>query len=66
MTTIGRRRFSGLAITGAATALSTPLVARHARGDTPVHHLKMTMADVSTHPIYSMLNDFAADRKSVV
>jgi tripartite ATP-independent transporter DctP family solute receptor len=61
MTTIGRRRFGGLAIAGGAATLSTPLVARHARGDTPVHHLKMTMADVSTHPIYGMLNDFAAD-----
>jgi tripartite ATP-independent transporter DctP family solute receptor len=61
MTTIGRRRFGGLAMAGGAAALSTPLVARHARGDTPVHHLKMTMADVSTHPIYGMLNDFAAD-----
>jgi tripartite ATP-independent transporter DctP family solute receptor len=63
MTTIGRRRFGGLAMAGGAAALSTPLVARHARGDVPVHHLKMTMADVSTHPIYGMLNDFAADVK---
>jgi tripartite ATP-independent transporter DctP family solute receptor len=48
---------------GGAAALSTPLVARHALGDVPVHHLKMTMADVSTHPIYGMLNTFAADVK---
>lgn len=61
MTTMGRRRFGGLAMAGGAAALSAPLVARHALGDTPVHHLKMTMADVSTHPIYNMLNDFAAD-----
>jgi tripartite ATP-independent transporter DctP family solute receptor len=61
MTTIGRRRFGGLALAGGAAALSAPLVARHALSDTPVHHLKMTMADVSTHPIYDMLNTFAAD-----
>jgi tripartite ATP-independent transporter DctP family solute receptor len=46
---------------GGAAALSAPLVARHARGDAPAHHLKMTMADVSTHPIYGMLTQFAAD-----
>lgn len=63
MTTIGRRRFGGLAMAGGAAALSTPLVARHALGDVPVHHLKMTMADVSSHPIYGMLNTFAADVK---
>lgn len=61
MTTIGRRRFGGLVMAGGAAALSAPLVARHALGDAPVHHLKMTMADVSTHPIYGMLNTFAAD-----
>lgn len=61
MTTIGRRRFSGLAMAGGAAALSAPLVARHARGDAPVHHMKLTMADVSSHPIYGMLNNFAAD-----
>jgi TRAP-type transport system periplasmic protein len=61
MTTIGRRRFGGLATAAGATALASPFVARHARGDAPVHHLKMTMADVSSHPIYGMLNDFSAD-----
>src|SRR6202035_4646685 len=61
MTTMGRRRFGGLAIAGGAAALSAPLVARHALGDAPAHHLKATMADVSSHPIYGMLNDFAAD-----
>jgi tripartite ATP-independent transporter DctP family solute receptor len=61
MTTIGRRRFGGLAMAGGAAALSAPLVARHALGDVPVHHLKMTMADVSTHPIFGMLNTFSAD-----
>jgi tripartite ATP-independent transporter DctP family solute receptor len=61
MTTIGRRHLGGLALAGGAAVLSTPFVARHARGDAPVHHLKMTMADVSSHPIYGMLNDFSAD-----
>ena len=61
MTTIGRRRLGGLAMAGGAAALSAPLVARHALGQAPVHHLKMTMADVSTHPIYGMLNNFSAD-----
>jgi tripartite ATP-independent transporter DctP family solute receptor len=37
------------------------VVLRHARGDTPAFRLKMTMADVATHPIYNTLNDFAAD-----
>ena len=63
MTTIGRRRLGGLAMAGGAAALSAPLVARHALGEAAVHHLKMTMADVSSHPIYGMLNDFAADVK---
>jgi tripartite ATP-independent transporter DctP family solute receptor len=58
---MGRRRFGGLAVAGGAVALSAPLVIRHALGDVPVHHLKMTMADVSSHPIYAMLNDFSAD-----
>ena len=61
MTTIGRRRFGELAMAGGVGALSAPFVARHAQGDVPVHHLKMTMADVSSHPIYGMLNDFSAD-----
>lgn len=61
MMRIGRRRFGGLAVAGSAAVLSAPLVARHARADAPVHRLKMTMADVSSHPIYGMLNDFAAD-----
>jgi tripartite ATP-independent transporter DctP family solute receptor len=61
MTTIGRRRFGGLTMAGGAAVLSAPFVARHARGDAPAHHLKMTMADVSSHPIYGMLNDFSAD-----
>jgi tripartite ATP-independent transporter DctP family solute receptor len=61
MTTIGRRRLGGLAMAGGATALASPFVVRHARGDAPVHHLKMTMSDVSSHPIYGMLNDFSAD-----
>ena len=61
MRTVGRRRFGGLAIAGGAAALSTPLVARRARGDAPKHHLKMTMADVSSHPVYGMLTDFTAD-----
>lgn len=61
MRTIGRRRFGGLAMAGGAAALSMPLVVRHARGDAPTHHLRMTMADVSSHPIYGMLNDFSAD-----
>jgi len=61
MPMIGRRRLGGLFIAGGAAALSAPLVARHARGEAPAHHLKMTMADVSTHPIYGMLNQFAAD-----
>jgi tripartite ATP-independent transporter DctP family solute receptor len=61
MRTIGRRRFGGLAIAGGAAALSTPLVARHARGDAPAHRLRMTMADVSSHPVYGMLTDFTAD-----
>jgi len=58
---IGRRRLGGLVMAGGAAALSAPLVARHARGDAPAHHLKMTMADVSTHPIYGMLTQFAVD-----
>jgi TRAP-type transport system periplasmic protein len=58
---ISRRRLGGLAVAGGAATLSAPFVARHARGDAPVHHLKMTMADVSSHPIYGMLNDFSAD-----
>ncbi|WP_428539115.1 TRAP transporter substrate-binding protein [Rhodopila sp.] len=61
MTTIGRRRLGGFAMAGGAAAIAAPLVARHALGEAPVHHLKMTMADVSSHPIYGMLNDFAAD-----
>jgi tripartite ATP-independent transporter DctP family solute receptor len=48
-------------LAGGAGALATPLVGRYARGEAPVHHLKMTMADVSTHPIYGMLQAFAAD-----
>jgi tripartite ATP-independent transporter DctP family solute receptor len=61
MRMIGRRRLGSLAMAGGAAVLSAPLVARHARGDAPAHRLKMTMADVSTHPIYGMLNTFAAD-----
>jgi tripartite ATP-independent transporter DctP family solute receptor len=57
MPNIARR----LMLAGGAAALSAPLVARYARGDAPAHHLKCTMADVSTHPIFGMLNDFAAD-----
>jgi tripartite ATP-independent transporter DctP family solute receptor len=61
MPIIGRRRLGGLIMAGGAVALSAPLVARHARGDAPAHHLKMTMADVSSHPIYGMLNQLSAD-----
>ncbi|HET6306517.1 MAG TPA: hypothetical protein VFG12_04990, partial [Rhodopila sp.] len=61
MTTITRRRLGGVAITGTAAALATPFLPRHARGDAPAHRLKATMADVSSHPIYGMLTDFAAD-----
>lgn len=61
MPMIGRRRLGGMALAGGAAVLSAPLVARHARGDAPAHRLKMTMADVSTHPIYGMLNEFSAD-----
>ena len=41
--------------------MSSPVVLRYARGDTPAFKMKMTMADVAAHPIYGMLNDFAAD-----
>jgi tripartite ATP-independent transporter DctP family solute receptor len=61
MTTIRRRQLGGLALAGGVAALSAPFVARQARGDAPAHHLKMTMADVSSHPIYGMLTDFSAD-----
>jgi len=61
MPMIGRRRLGGMVMASGAAALSAPLVARHACGDAPAHRLKMTMADVSTHPIYAMLNQFAAD-----
>jgi TRAP-type transport system periplasmic protein len=57
MTAIGRRQFGTLT----AGVLAAPLVARYAMGDAPAHRLKMTMADVSSHPIYGMLNDFSAD-----
>lgn len=57
MPVVGRRHLAGLGL----AALSTPLVARHARGDAPAHRLKMTMSDVSSHPIYGMLKGFAAD-----
>jgi len=61
MTIIARRQFGRLAAAGGAAALAAPWPARYAWGDAPAHHLKMTMADVSSHPIYGMLKDFAAD-----
>jgi tripartite ATP-independent transporter DctP family solute receptor len=61
MTMFGRRRLGKLAMASGTASLTAPFVARQALGDAPVHHLKCTMADVSTHPIYGMLNDFAAD-----
>ena len=62
MGTFGRRDFVRVALAGTAGGLAAPLVARHALG-APVHHLKMTMADVSTHPLYALLVQFAADVK---
>lgn len=44
-----------------AATLASPLVARHALGDTPAFRLKATMADVSSHPIYGMLKGMADD-----
>jgi TRAP-type transport system periplasmic protein len=46
---------------GAGGALATPFVLRRALGDAPVHVLKMTMADARTHPVYPVMNQFAAD-----
>lgn len=57
MPALGRRHLAALGL----AAVSTPLIARYARGDAPAHRLKMTMADVSSHPIFGMLNNFAAD-----
>jgi TRAP-type transport system periplasmic protein len=61
MIKLARRRLGGLAMASGASALATPFLPRHARGDAPAHRLKATMADVSSHPIYGMLTDFAAD-----
>jgi tripartite ATP-independent transporter DctP family solute receptor len=61
MLVTNRRQLVRMGLAAAGGGLATPLVLRHARGDAPAHQLKMTMADVSTHPIYGMLNDFAAD-----
>jgi TRAP-type C4-dicarboxylate transport system substrate-binding protein len=61
MIMFGRWRLGELAMAGGAASLSAPFVARRALGDAPIHHLKCTMSDVSTHPIFGMLNDFAAD-----
>jgi tripartite ATP-independent transporter DctP family solute receptor len=44
-----------------AVTLGSPLVARYALGDAPAFRLKATMADVSSHPIYGMLNGWADD-----
>ncbi|HET6605722.1 MAG TPA: TRAP transporter substrate-binding protein [Rhodopila sp.] len=44
-----------------AVTLASPLVARHALGDAPAYRLKAAMADVSSHPIYGMLNGWADD-----
>jgi tripartite ATP-independent transporter DctP family solute receptor len=48
-------------IAATAATLGSPLVARYARGDAPAFRLKATMADVSSHPIYGMLNTWADD-----
>jgi TRAP-type transport system periplasmic protein len=48
-------------LTATAVTLGSPLVARYARGDAPAFRLKATMADVSSHPIYGMLNGWADD-----
>jgi TRAP-type transport system periplasmic protein len=58
---ITRRNFVRTAAAGAGGALAVPFVLRGARGDVPAHVLKMTMADVRTHPVYPVLNQFAAD-----
>ena len=44
-----------------AATMTSPFVVRHALGDTPAFRLKATMADVASHPIYGMLNAWAAD-----
>lgn len=44
-----------------AATMGSPLVLRHARGDAPAYRLKATMADLSSHPIYGMLNTWAGD-----
>jgi TRAP-type transport system periplasmic protein len=46
---------------GAGGTLAAPFVLRRAFGDAPAHVLKMTMADVRTHPVYPVLTQFAAD-----
>jgi tripartite ATP-independent transporter DctP family solute receptor len=61
MPVTGRRRFIGMALGGAAGGIASPFVLRSALGATPSVHLKMTMADVSTHPLYPLLQQFAAD-----
>ena len=60
MPVTGRRDFVRLGLAGAGVGLAAPLVARHALG-APQFHLKMTMADVTTNPIYALLVGFADD-----
>jgi tripartite ATP-independent transporter DctP family solute receptor len=56
-----RRHFIRAATVSAGGILAAPFVLRRALGDVPAHVLKMTMADVRTHPIYPVLNQFAAE-----
>jgi tripartite ATP-independent transporter DctP family solute receptor len=61
MLMIGRRRLGKMVLAGGAATVASPIVLRHARGAAPAHRLKLTMGDVSSHPVYGVLNDFAAD-----
>jgi tripartite ATP-independent transporter DctP family solute receptor len=61
MMVTGRRQLVRMGFAAVGGGLAAPVVLRHALGAAPAYNLKMTMADVSTHPIYPMLNQFAAD-----
>ncbi len=61
MLVAGRRQLLRTALAGTGGVLAAPVVARHALGAGPAFKLKLTMADVSTHPLYGLLNQFAGD-----
>jgi tripartite ATP-independent transporter DctP family solute receptor len=58
---IGRRKLLSAVPASMAAALAAPWIARPGWAATPRHTLKLTFADTQSHPLYDVLQRYAAD-----